>query len=332
MPRQGWTRQYRTTPPLVQDGDLPAILAGHTLGYTKWTRGSDVASGGAITLPTDGNLFKVTGTTNITSITAVAGLEVRLWFAGILTVVNGGNLRLDGDYVTAVDRTLTLACYDGTNWYEVSRSHPTPPASGGTVTSVAMTVPAELSVSGSPITTAGTLAITKANQSANQIYAGPASGAAAVPGFRAAVLLDLPGVPACRAYNSTNISLTNATLTVLALDSEAFDSDTMHDLVTSNSRVTIKTAGKYLFVGSVEFAGNATGVRIVQLLKNGASLVQESDMPGIATAHSVVCPMINDFAVNDYIELRAYQNSGGALNATADAQIGIGLSAARIGA
>lgn len=61
----------------------------------------------------------------------------------------------------------------------------------GTVTSVAATVPAELSVSGSPITTSGTLAFSWANQSANLIFAGPSSGGAAAPAFRAAVIADL---------------------------------------------------------------------------------------------------------------------------------------------
>lgn len=68
-------------------------------------------------------------------------------------------------------------------------------AAGGTVTSVALTVPAELSVSGSPITAAGTLAVTKVNQNPNLVYAGPTSGGAAAPAFRALVAADLPAQP-----------------------------------------------------------------------------------------------------------------------------------------
>jgi hypothetical protein len=52
------------------------------------------------------------------------------------------------------------------------------------VTSVQLAVPAELSLSGGPITTSGTITISKVNQNANLIYAGPASGAAAAPAFR----------------------------------------------------------------------------------------------------------------------------------------------------
>lgn len=57
---------------------------------------------------------------------------------------------------------------------------------------MALTTPAEFTVTGSPISTTGTLAITKATQTANQVYAGPATGAAVVPTFRALAPADLP--------------------------------------------------------------------------------------------------------------------------------------------
>lgn len=62
----------------------------------------------------------------------------------------------------------------------------------GTVTSVALTMPAIFSVAGSPVTTSGTLAVTLANQSANQVFAGPTSGGAAAPAFRSLVADDYP--------------------------------------------------------------------------------------------------------------------------------------------
>ena len=65
---------------------------------------------------------------------------------------------------------------------------------GGTVTSVAMTVPTSiLSVAGSPVTTTGTLAVTLATQTANTVFSGPTTGSAATPTFRALVAADLPG-------------------------------------------------------------------------------------------------------------------------------------------
>lgn len=64
--------------------------------------------------------------------------------------------------------------------------------SDGSVTSVSMTVPGILSVAGSPVTGAGTLAVTLASQAINVVFAGPGSGGSAVPTFRALVAADIP--------------------------------------------------------------------------------------------------------------------------------------------
>ncbi len=63
---------------------------------------------------------------------------------------------------------------------------------GGTVTSVAMTVPPEFSVSGTPVTSSGTLALARVTQSANTVWAGPSSGSATTPAFRTIVPADIP--------------------------------------------------------------------------------------------------------------------------------------------
>ncbi len=67
-----------------------------------------------------------------------------------------------------------------------------PTSGGGGVTSVGLSMPAEFSVASSPVTTSGTIAVTKAVQSANKAYAGPTTGADAAPTFRALVSADLP--------------------------------------------------------------------------------------------------------------------------------------------
>jgi hypothetical protein len=63
---------------------------------------------------------------------------------------------------------------------------------GGTVTSVAMTVPTGFTIGGSPITAAGTLAVGLSTEPANTVWSGPTTGAAAAPTFRALVSADLP--------------------------------------------------------------------------------------------------------------------------------------------
>ena len=64
---------------------------------------------------------------------------------------------------------------------------------GGGVSSVAMTVPsALLTVTGSPITSSGTFAVTLGTRAANLVFAGPTTGSAATPTFRSLVAADLP--------------------------------------------------------------------------------------------------------------------------------------------
>jgi len=85
--------------------------------------GDIIPSAATITLPHTGNTFYITGTTNITNITASwRGRQVVLQFDDVLTVDEGaGNLGLAGDFTTSNADTLALTC-DGTNWLEVSRS------------------------------------------------------------------------------------------------------------------------------------------------------------------------------------------------------------------
>jgi len=93
------------------------------IGTIQLKKGSDVSSASELSLG-DGNVFHVTGTTNITSIASadtVAGRVVYLIFDGVLTVSDGNNLKLAGDFTTSADDVLVLVC-DGSNWFEVSRS------------------------------------------------------------------------------------------------------------------------------------------------------------------------------------------------------------------
>lgn len=85
--------------------------------------GASVAAATALPLPT-GNVFHVTGTTTITSITSTnfqAGVCITLIFDAITTLTDGSNLVMAGNFVTTADDTWS-GCFDGTNWYESARS------------------------------------------------------------------------------------------------------------------------------------------------------------------------------------------------------------------
>lgn len=72
----------------------------------------------------------------------------------------------------------------------------------GTVTSVALSLPAIFSVTGSPVTTAGTLAATLASQTANTVFAAP-NGSAGAPTFRVLVAADIPTLAQSKITNLT---------------------------------------------------------------------------------------------------------------------------------
>ena len=79
-------------------------------------------------------------------------------------------------------------------------------AGSGTVTSVALSLPASVfSVSGSPVTTSGTLTGTLNTQSANTVFAGPTSGGAATPTFRALTSADIPAPTSLNYFEATSV-------------------------------------------------------------------------------------------------------------------------------
>lgn len=84
------------------------------------------------------------------------------------------------------------------------------PAAAAGVTSVAFADGSStpiFTVTGSPVTSTGTLTNTLKTQTANTVFAGPSSGSAAQPGFRSLVAADIPSLSAVYA----NLTLSNLT-------------------------------------------------------------------------------------------------------------------------
>ena len=148
------------------------IASGAAIAYSK------LSLAGSIVLTTDvtGVLPLANGGTGLSTASddTVMVSSGTAWVAKALTDCNGTTKALN--YTAS---TNAFSC----NTISVG---------SGTVTSVATSVPGILSVSGSPITTSGTLAISLATQSANIVFAGPTSGSAATPTFRALVNADFP--------------------------------------------------------------------------------------------------------------------------------------------
>lgn len=78
----------------------------------------------------------------------------------------------------------------------------------GSVTSVGLALPNIFNVSGSPVTSSGTLTGTLATQAANSCFMGPTSGGAATPTFRSLVTADLPNTAVTPgSYTNTNLTV-----------------------------------------------------------------------------------------------------------------------------
>lgn len=121
----------------------------------------------------------------------------------------------------------------------------------------------------------------------------------------------LANPPACRVYHSATQSLPDVTDTIVAFNSERFDTNTMHDTATNNSRITINTAGVYVvsFTGEVESAADYVYVYSYFRL-NGATLIAISPISrvgafGIYTSLSTVYK----FAAGDYVQVLIRQDN-----------------------
>ena len=103
----------------------------------------------------------------------------------------------------------------------------------------------------------------------------------------------------------------------MALNQERWDTHAQHDPSTDNSRLTCKVAGKYLITGNLRYESNATGERDAWIRLNGSTIIAEVRQEALEQTPAgtyVNVSTIYDLAVNDYVELGAWQNSGGALN------------------
>ena len=121
-----------------------------------------------------------------------------------------------------------------------------------------------------------------------------------------------------RVYNSANISINNNTETALTFDTERYDTDTIHSTSSNTSRLTATTAGKYIISGNVSIATNSSGSRALIIYLNGSTKIAQTHLQNNGAGNSDInISTIYSLAATDYVELFAYQSSGGSLNVNA---------------
>jgi hypothetical protein len=127
-----------------------------------------------------------------------------------------------------------------------------------------------------------------------------------------------PSFVGCSVNYNADLSIANTTTTVLPWNGELFDTDGFHDNSTNNTRITIPTGkgGYYLCFFHFKFNNNATGTRIAILRKNGSTTVMQSRNGGFSSSFSyLTLSGVFNLSAADYIEVTAYQDTGGNLNA-----------------
>lgn len=122
--------------------------------------------------------------------------------------------------------------------------------------------------------------------------------------------------PYARARKSADQAIPNTTTTAISWDLEDTDNDGVHDTATNNTRFVCRTGGVYVFDGRAFWASGGGAVRELELRITRAAGGTDSIYADTAPAGSFTQQLaaIIELAVGDYVELYAYQDSGGALN------------------
>jgi hypothetical protein len=146
------------------------------------------------------------GTPSALALPNATGLPLTTGVTGILPISNGGTGTTTPGLVAGTHVTITGTWPNQT----INATGGGGGGGDGTVTSVGLSLPSQFTVTGSPVTTGGTLTATLAAQSANLVWAGPTTGAAAAPAFRALVAGDIPTIPAGQVLGLATVATSGA--------------------------------------------------------------------------------------------------------------------------
>ncbi len=123
-----------------------------------------------------------------------------------------------------------------------------------------------------------------------------------------------------RAYRTANQSIPNNSETIIQYDAVDYDHNSEMDIVTNKGRFTPTQAGVYFVSAVVHFASSSDMQRYCNINKNGSKEWQGAreespDDPDAGLGICTVTGLVEMNGTTDYIEIVAYQQSGGSLNA-----------------
>ena len=180
-------------------------------------------------------------------------------------------------------------------------------ASGDTIT-----VP-----SGATFTQSGTM-------NASAITAGTLAIARGGTGAATLAAAGLTNAPSFVAYRNSTQSITSATNTIMVFNTEAYDTNSAYDTTNGKFTVPVGEGGKYFFSSTWIMAGMGDGTKnSIALWKNGSSYTSpyfdyDSNSPTASTYLYNRIIGILTLSAGDYVQINAYQNTGGTVTTQAD--------------
>ena len=192
---------------------------------------------------------------------------------------------IDVTWLTALPGSLAAMAID-----ENGNMSTQPLGSGGTVSSVALSLPSIFGVTGSPVTTSGTLTATFNSQAQNLVFASP-NGSSGTPTFRSLVAADIPTLTSAKisdfdtqvrlsrldqmAVPTASVNLNSQKITGLADPTNAQDAvtKTYADALisTGNNKGTVRVAS----TANVTIASPGSAIDGVTLSTNDLVLLKD---------------------------------------------------------
>jgi hypothetical protein len=124
--------------------------------------------------------------------------------------------------------------------------------------------------------------------------------------------------PGAQLFQSAAQSLANGSFVPITFTVEGYDNRNAHSTSSNTSRYVCAVAGRYQVSGKITFTANSTGRRGSRWHVNGAVVDgTEAFLPSLTAPNEPAVVAVTTtalLAVNDYVELCGFQESGGALN------------------
>jgi hypothetical protein len=274
----------------VQTVNAPITVDTTTITFVQFNGSGTYVAGTGITLT--GNTFSLTSpvvtTLGGTGLTSVGSANQ------VLGVVNGGSTL---EYKTVTAGTGMNVTH-GANAITLNNTG---------VTSVALSAPAIFSVSGSPVTTTGTLTFSLANQTQGLVFASPASSTAA-PTFRALVASDLAFVSLYRETASsptTPVASGNNAVAIGSASSATANSTFAVGAGTSASILGVQAYANGMFAT----AGDAQFMQVLMRNSTTNATITELFIDGSATR--LVLPNNSSWTFTILLSARRTDATGG---------------------